>query len=57
MADESALNLPAILSRPTSTLLNDFGAGRAAPGSGSASALMALLAIKLLVTVCKKTIQ
>jgi methenyltetrahydrofolate cyclohydrolase len=46
-----------ILSRPTSVLLNDFGAGKASPGSGSASALMGLLAIELVKTVCKKTIE
>jgi methenyltetrahydrofolate cyclohydrolase len=57
MADQSSLNLSTILSRPTSVLFDDFGAGKEAPGSGSASALMALLAIKLLGTVCKKTIE
>jgi methenyltetrahydrofolate cyclohydrolase len=55
--DQPTFDLPAILSRPTSVLLDDFGAGKAAPGSGSASALMALLAIKLLITVCKKTVE
>lgn len=57
MPEQTILNLPTVLSRPTSVLLDDFGAGRAAPGSGSAAALMALLAIKLTSTVCKKTIQ
>jgi methenyltetrahydrofolate cyclohydrolase len=57
MPDQYNSTLPGILSRPTEVLLNDFGAGRAAPGSGSASALMGLLVIKLLSTVCKKTIE
>lgn len=45
----------ALLDRPTGQLLNDFGAGKASPGSGSAAALMGLLAAKLLVTVCDKS--
>lgn len=44
-----------LLDRPTGQLLNDFGAGKASPGSGSAAALMGLLAVKLLVTVCDKS--
>ena len=44
-----------LLDRPTGQLLNDFGAGKASPGSGSAAALMGLLAAKLLVTVCDKS--
>lgn len=46
-------NLPMLLDKPTNKLLDDFGAGKAAPGSGSAAALMALLSIKLISTVCK----
>ncbi len=34
-------------------LLNRFGAGRASPGSGSASALLALLGAKMELTVCE----
>lgn len=45
----------ALLERPTGQLLNDFGAGKASPGSGSAAALMGLLAVKLLITVCDKS--
>lgn len=44
-----------LLERPTGQLLNDFGAGKASPGSGSAAALMGLLAVKLLITVCDKS--
>lgn len=40
------------LSKPANILLDEFGAGKAAPGSGSAAALMGLLAAKLIVTVC-----
>lgn len=43
------------LSRPTNQLLADFGAGNAAPGSGSAAALMGLLAARLIQTVCTKS--
>lgn len=46
-----------LLERPTKELLADFGAGKASPGSGSAAALMGLLAAKLLVTVCDKSVQ
>jgi methenyltetrahydrofolate cyclohydrolase len=49
--------LPKLLDKPASTLLADFGAGGAAPGSGSAGALMGLLAIKLLITVCKISLR
>jgi formiminotetrahydrofolate cyclodeaminase len=40
------------LSLPTHELLSAFGAGNAAPGSGSAAALMGLLSAKLILTVC-----
>lgn len=46
-----------LLERPTGQLLNDFGAGRASPGSGSAAALMGMLAAKLLITVCEKSLS
>lgn len=42
-----------LLSRPTNQLLNDFGAGRASPGSGSAAALLSLLSAKMINTVCE----
>ena len=42
-----------LLSRPANQLLNDFGAGRASPGSGSAAALLSLLAAKMINTVCE----
>lgn len=45
----------ALLDRPAGQLLNDFGAGKASPGSGSAAALMGLLSVKLLITVCDKS--
>lgn len=41
---------------PTSELLEKFGEGNHIPGSGSASALSALLAIELMITVCKLTL-
>ncbi len=45
------------LERSTGTLLEDFGAGNAAPGSGSAAALMGLLSVKLIQTVCLKSLE
>lgn len=52
---EESTQLP-LLARSTGQLLNDFGAGKASPGSGSAAALMGLLAAKLLNTVCDKSL-
>jgi formiminotetrahydrofolate cyclodeaminase len=46
---------PALLSESAASLLDKFGAGKASPGSGSAAALMGILAAKLLVTVCLKS--
>jgi methenyltetrahydrofolate cyclohydrolase len=44
-----------LLNKPTSDLLDDFGAGRASPGSGCAAALMGLLACRMIRTVCLKS--
>lgn len=52
--EESSLGY---LDKPTSHLLDDFGAGKASPGSGSAAALMGLLACKLIRTVCIKSVE
>ncbi len=46
----------AILARPANQLLNDFGAGKASPGSGSAAALLGLLSAKMIHTVCSISI-
>ncbi|ENN6811419.1 cyclodeaminase/cyclohydrolase family protein [Vibrio fluvialis] len=46
-----------LLSRPTNQLLNDFGAGRASPGSGSAAALLSLLSAKMINTVCEISLK
>lgn len=46
-----------LLAQPTNQLLDAFGAGQASPGSGSAAALMGLLAVKLIRTVCLKSLQ
>ncbi|WP_084144471.1 cyclodeaminase/cyclohydrolase family protein [Ferrimonas kyonanensis] len=40
-----------LLELPTNKLLDDFGAGRASPGSGSAAALLAILSCKMIITV------
>lgn len=53
LQQELITNEGVLLSRPTFQLLNDFGAGRAAPGSGSAAALLSLLAAKMICTVCE----
>lgn len=41
-----------LLERPARQLLNDFGSSKASPGSGSAAALLSILAAKMVVTVC-----
>jgi formiminotetrahydrofolate cyclodeaminase len=45
------------LDKPTTEVLAGFGAGQASPGSGSAAALMGLLASKLIITVCSKSVE
>lgn len=49
--------IPDYLEFPANQLLEAYGAGSHIPGSGSAAALSALLAIELLATVCKLTLQ
>lgn len=46
-----------LLAQPANQLLDAFGAGQASPGSGSAAALMGLLSVKLIRTVCLKSLQ
>ncbi len=46
-----------LIELPTNTLLDKFGSGKHAPGSGSAAALMGLLAAKLVVTVGALTLR
>ena len=50
-------NESCFLTQTTNELLDNFGAGNAAPGSGSAAALMGLLAGKLIITVCKLSVS
>lgn len=45
-----------LLALPAETLLNKFGSGKHAPGSGSAAALMGLLSAKLVLTVGQLTL-
>lgn len=47
----------ALLAQPANQLLDAFGAGQASPGSGSAAALMGLLAVRLIRTVCLKSLE
>lgn len=57
---QSLLPLPpekSLIALPTDELLDQFGAGRHSPGSGSAAALMALLSAKLSATVYKIAIR
>jgi formiminotetrahydrofolate cyclodeaminase len=46
----------ALIELPTNRLLDKFGSGQHAPGSGSAAALMGLLAAKLVLTVGSLTL-
>lgn len=46
-----------LLERPAGQLLNDFGSGKASPGSGSAAALLSILAAKMVVTVCSISLR
>jgi formiminotetrahydrofolate cyclodeaminase len=57
VSDQQPTKQISLLEKPAGQLLNDFGAGKASPGSGSAAALMGLLAAKLLVTVCDKSLS
>ena len=47
--------VPNLLQLPTSKLLDEFGAGRHKPGSGSAAALLGLVACKMMQTVVTVT--
>ena len=47
--------IPSFLQLPTSQLLDEFGAGRHKPGSGSAAALLGLVACKMMQTVVTVT--
>lgn len=44
-----------LLEQPATRLLDELGAGKASPGSGCAATLMALIACKMIVTVCSKS--
>lgn len=46
-----------LLDKSVNGLLDDFGAGNSAPGSGSAAALMGILAGKLIITVCSLSLK
>lgn len=50
--DSSLITTSSLLDKSVNGLLDDFGAGNSAPGSGSAAALMGILAGKLIITVC-----
>lgn len=45
------------LALPARELLEEYGAGSHVPGSGSAAALSALIAVELITTVCKLTLK
>ena len=57
MKDVRKSLIPALplLELPANKLLDQFGGGSHVPGSGSAAALMGLLAAQLTLTVCKIT--
>ncbi len=46
-----------LLDQSANKLLDDFGSGKAAPGSGSAAALMGILSGKLVTTVCSLSLD
>lgn len=50
-------SIPNFLQLPTQKLLDEFGAGRHKPGSGSAAALLGLVACKMMQTVIKVTLR
>jgi formiminotetrahydrofolate cyclodeaminase len=49
--------IPNFLQMPTEALLEEFGAGRHKPGSGSAAALLGLIACKIMKTVVTVTLR
>ncbi|MCH1925009.1 cyclodeaminase/cyclohydrolase family protein [Shewanella sp. C32] len=53
----SGLTSDLILDRSTTQLLDDFGAGKASPGSGSAAALLSILSAKMILTVCDISLE
>lgn len=57
MRDEQTLEyeLPNFLTMPTQALLDEFGAGKHKPGSGSAASLLGLVACKMMQTVITVT--
>ncbi len=46
-----------LLELPTTQLLDNFGAGKPSPGSGSATALLGLLSAKMILTVCEISLR
>jgi formiminotetrahydrofolate cyclodeaminase len=57
MSEENLQRELDFLTLPTNELLEKFGQGRHIPGSGSAAAFSGLLAVELMKTVCKLTIN
>lgn len=55
--DKGLVTTSSLLDKSVNGLLDDFGAGNSAPGSGSAAALMGILAGKLIITVCSLSIK
>jgi len=55
--DGSLRTASSLLDKSVNGLLDDFGAGNSAPGSGSAAALMGILAGKLIITVCSLSLK
>jgi formiminotetrahydrofolate cyclodeaminase len=52
-----ATEIPNFLQLPTQALLDEFGAGRHKPGSGSAAALLGLVGCKMMQTVVAVTLR
>jgi len=51
--ESKQLVLEKILDRPAKQVLQEFGDGKASPGSGSAAALLSILSARMIITVCK----
>ncbi|WP_185969145.1 cyclodeaminase/cyclohydrolase family protein [Aliiglaciecola sp. M165] len=55
--DSNLVTTSRLLDKSVNNLLDDFGAGSSAPGSGSAAALMGILSGKLIITVCSLSLK
>jgi formiminotetrahydrofolate cyclodeaminase len=57
MTAKAQRNSNKLMMLPTAKLMDEFGAGRPTPGSGSAAALQGLLACNMVLASCRLTVQ